>query len=202
MKHTLLLGSKSPSRQMLLNEARIPFTLVEQDADETKCDWGLALPQIVTDIACHKMEHVQLPIGQQDSICFVLTADTLSQDKDGMVQGKPVDRTDAIAKIKVARTGSRLCTAFCLDKKVWHADSWATERRIERVVSSEYQFILPDEWVDIYFEKSMGLNTAGAIAVEGFGAQFLRILHGSYTAIVGLPMFELREALQEIGFFE
>jgi len=201
--HTLLLGSKSPSRQMLLHEAQIPFTLVRQDADERQCGWALPLPQLVATIARHKMEHVVLPAGQHaGDVCFVLTADTLSQDRDGTIYGKPDDRADAVNKIKSARAGSRLSTAFCADRRVWDGRIWSVDARIEQVVNAEYTFALPDEWIDLYFEKSLGLNTAGAIAAEGFGAQFLRIVHGSYTTIIGLPMYEVREALQKLGFFD
>jgi septum formation protein len=201
-KHTLLLGSKSPSRHMLLNEAQIPFILVNQDADERQCGWALPLPQLVATIARHKMEHVVLPAGKHTGDrCFVLTADTLSQDLDGAIHGKPDDKADAINKIKSARNGSRLSTAFCLDRRVWNGNAWSVDARIEQVVNAEYSFALPDEWIDIYFEKSLGLNTAGAIAAEGFGAQFLRVVHGSYTTIIGLPMYEVREALQKLGFF-
>jgi len=201
-KHTLLLGSKSASRQMLLNLAQIPFTLIGQNADETLCDWTLPLPEIVAHIARFKMEHAQLPVGQEGQIFFVLTADTLSQDQDGTVQGKPVDRNDAVAKIKSARDGSNLCTAFCLDKKIWRHGQWQLIERIERVVHAEYLFTMPDEWIDIYLDKSIAMDTAGAITVEAFGAQFLKMVNGSYSAIIGLPLFELREALEKLGFFE
>lgn len=199
--NTLLVGSKSPSRQMLLRSAQIPFVLIEQDVDETLCDWALPLPEIVVHIARFKMEHVQLPVGHDGQVCFVLTADTLSQDKNGTVQGKPADRNDAIAKIKSARVGSHLCTAFCLDKKIWRNGKWELVERIEHVAHAEYLFDIPDEWIDIYLEKSIALNAAGAIAVEEFGAQFLQLVHGSYSGIIGLPLFELREALEKLGFF-
>jgi len=200
--HTLLLGSKSPSRQMLLNDAQIPFTLVGQDADERQCGWAMPLTQLVATIARHKMEHVVLPAGgQEGAVCFVMTADTLSQDMDGTIHGKPDDKADAIKKILSARGGSRLSTGFCVDRRVWDGNFWRVDERIEQVVSAEYAFVLPDEWIDIYFEKSIGLQTAGAIAAEGFGAQFLRIVQGSYTTIIGLPVYEVREALQKLGFF-
>ncbi|MDP3889580.1 MAG: Maf family protein [bacterium] len=202
MKNILFLASKSYSRKMLLEQAGIVFNVVEQDVDETQCDWGLPLPQLVQDIALHKMNHIILPPGKREGqVCFVLTADTLSQDLDGKIHGKPVDRADAIAKIKSARKGSRLCTAFCLDKRMWKSGRWELVQREQRCVPAEYEFVIPDEWIDIYLEKSIGLQASNAIAIEEFGAQFLRSVHGSYTTIVGLPMFELREALSAVGFF-
>jgi len=202
MKKTLFLASQSPSRQMLLREAEIPFTLAKQDADESACDWRLTLKQLVLSIAQSKMAHVVLPDGNEDDMAFVLTADTLSQDIDGTVQGKPVDRADAIAKIKSARQGSRLCSAFCLERRVWQQGQWLVQERVERVVETSYCFDVSDEWIDIYLERSPGMRASNAIAVEGYGSQFLREVNGSYSTIVGLPMFELREALTELGFFD
>ena len=201
MKNILLLGSQSQSRQQLLREVQIPFTLVEQRADESQCDWGLPLPQLVQQVALYKMDHVVLPAGKEGEHCFVLTADTLSQDMQGNIHGKPADRDDAIAKIKAARQGSRLCTAFYLDKKVWRSGQWEIAQRIHQCVHAEYRFVVPDEWIDTYLEKSWGMTSSNAIAIEGFGGQFLQSISGSYTTVVGLPLFELREALTILGFF-
>jgi len=201
IKNVLLLGSKSPSRQKLLQEAKVPFTLVEQDVDETKCDWALPLEQVVESIALYKMQHLILPQGKEGDHCFVLTADTLSQDHEGGINGKPVDRADAFVKIKGARKGSRLVTAFCLDKKVFVDGAWSIEKRIIQCESAQYEFIIPDHWIDIYLDNSLGLSASNAIAIEDFGSQFLKVMHGSYSTIVGLPMYEVREALESLGFF-
>ncbi|HXW86225.1 MAG TPA: Maf family protein [Candidatus Bathyarchaeia archaeon] len=202
-KPVLLLGSKSASRQMLLKEAHIPFICIEQNADETACDWSLPLVELVNAIALHKMDHVVVPSGtQENEICFVLTADTMSEDKDGTIRGKPTDRADAIMKIKAARDGVFLCTAFCLDKKIWHHGQWNLVARINKQVTSEFFYYVPDEWIEEYLEKSWSMNASGAIAVEGYGGQFLKKVVGSYSTIVGLPLFELREAFEEISFFK
>jgi septum formation protein len=201
-KNVLYFGSKSQSRRMLLEESQIPFVVVSQDADESQCDWGLPLPQLVASIALHKMEHVILPDGTQEGdICYVLTADTMSHDKTGKIHGKPVDRADAIAKIKATAQGSFLCTAFCLDRRVWRNNIWIVDERITDIVSAEFMFIVPDSWIDIYLEKTPFLDVSGGIAVEKYGNQFLKMVQGSYSTIIGLPLFEVREALEKLGFF-
>lgn len=200
--NVLLLGSKSQSRQTLLHQAAIPFMLVEQDADETLCDWGLPLQKVVESIAIHKMEHAVLPIGKEGERCFVLTADTLSVDKMGVIHGKPTDKDDAIAKIKAARGGMRTGTAFCLDRKIFTNGSWVVDKRILQFVEAQYDFDVPDSWIEQYLEKSFGLQCSGAIAIEEYGGLFLKMVNGSYTTIVGLPLFQVREALEEIGFFD
>lgn len=202
LKNQLYLGSKSASRQMLLREVGIPFTIVSQDADETQCDYSLPLEKLVMAIALYKMDHAIVSSGKVDGdVCFVLTADTLSQDKNGTIHGKPIDRADAISKIKSARDGSRLCTAFCLDKKMWKDGAWHIQKRITNCVTAEYLFCVPDAWIETYLDNSIGMSASNAIAIEGYGDQFLKYVHGSYSTIVGLPMYELREALEAIEFY-
>lgn len=201
MKNILYLASQSLSRQQLLKESKIPFVLLKQTADEQACNWGLPLGKLVASISLYKMEHVILPAGKEGEEIFVLTADTLSQDKDGAIQGKPKNKADAISKIKQARAGSRLCTAFCLDKKRFTNGQWALDQRIHQVVTAEYFFIVPDNWIDSYLANTIGIKCSNAIAIEQYGNQFLREVRGSYSTIVGLPMFELRLALEALGFF-
>lgn len=201
MNPILYLASQSQSRQQLLNESKIPYALLSQDADESACDWGLPLKQLVASISLHKMNHVALPAGKEGDVIFVVTADTLSQDTDSDIQGKPKDRTDAIEKLKQARKGTKLCSAFCLDKKRFEQGEWKTVERIHETVDAEYLFYVPDHCIDEYLKQSIALACSNAIAVEGYGSQFLKYVRGSYSTIVGLPMYELREALQRMGFF-
>ena len=198
----LLLASQSQSRTMLLAEAGIPFAVITQEADESACDWGQPIDKLVLSISLYKMEHAVLPEGKEGDTIFVLTADTLSKDANGEIQGKPKDRQNAIAKIKQAREGTRLCSAFCLDKKQFKDGGWHTIKRVHEVVSAEYCFDIPDNWIERYLEETIALSCSNAIAVEQYGSQFLKQVRGSYSAIVGLPMYELRQALERIGFFE
>ena len=200
-KNVLLLASQSDSRKALLEECKIPFKIIKQFADEAKCGTSLPIEQLVRQIALLKMDHVILPKGKDGDVCFVLTADTLSQDMNGNLHGKPVDRYDAIEKLKQLRKKSRTITAFCLDKKFYKDGTWKTIERIEECVKADYIFVVPDEWIDTYLAESWGHKASGAIAIEYFGTQFTKTISGSYSTIRGLPMFELRIALEKIGFF-
>lgn len=197
---TLYLGSSSQSRQMLLREAHIPFILVNQSADETKCDWGMSLQQVVEHIALYKMEHVILPQGKEGEIGFVLTADTLTENAAGKLEGKPVDRQDAIEKLKSSRNGVRTGTAFCLERRIYKDGAWHLDVHVLKYVEASYRFNVPNEAIDFYLDN-VPVVGSGAIAIEGFGNQFLEKIDGSYSAVVGLPMFELRSELARLGFF-
>ncbi|MEX0849776.1 MAG: Maf family protein [Candidatus Dependentiae bacterium] len=198
---TLYLGSSSQSRQMLLRDADIPFTLVKQSADETMCDWGLSLQQVVESIALYKMEHIILPKGKDGEVCFILTADTLTENSAGKLEGKPTDREDAITKLKSSRKGVRTGTAFCLERRVWKNNAWHVDVHLLKFVQASYIFHVPDNAIDFYLDNVPVIGS-GAIAIEGFGSQFLKTIDGSYTAVVGMPMYELRECLTQLGFFK
>lgn len=202
MKHTLLLASKSPSRKMLLQEAGIPFEVIGQQADESACDWGMPLQQLVEKLAVLKMEHAIMPPGSEGDVRFVLTADTLSLDCEGTIHGKPIDRDDAIAKIKSLRKGGTCGTGFCIDKKVFKDGKWETQKRIIGFAKADHVFDVPDHWIERYVDSGQGEGASGGIRIEGEGAQFLKSLDGSYTAVVGLPIYEVRQALDELGFYK
>lgn len=199
---TLYLGSSSLSRQMLLRQAGIPFTLLKQSADETQCDWNLPLPEVVTTIARYKMAHCLMPSGIEGERCFVLTADTLSVDQHGRIQGKPADKADAIAKLRAIRDGYVTTgTAFCLERKVYQDGNWVTEAQVLEFVKAEYMFSVPESWIETYLQTFEGQLGTASINIEESGNLFLKEIKGSYSTVVGLPLCELRQALERFGFF-
>jgi septum formation protein len=197
----LLLASQSKSRATLLTEAKIPFQIIGQTADESACDTNLPFNALVESIALSKMKHAQLPIGsKRGQIIFVLTADTMGRDERGVIHGKPINKHDAIEKLQKLRYGV-VCTAFCLHKKMWTGIAWKMQEEIVQSVFCEYEFHVPDEIVNAYFHEIDYMQISGAVKVEGYGAQFLKRVSGSYSAIEGLPLYEVRQSLQKIGFF-
>lgn len=202
LMHTILyLASSSQARQQLLTQALIPYQVIMQNADESLCDLKVPLRQAVTTLARHKMDHVVMPLGKEGDVAWVLTADTLSENAQGVLQGKPHSREDACVKIRAARAGESTGTAFCLEKKIFKDGLWVPVMSTLRFAQARYIFNVPDSWLDRYFEHSSGLKASGALAIEGYGSLFLESVTGSYSAIVGLPMVELRQALQEFGFW-
>ena len=195
----LYLASQSRMRKLLLQQAQIPFTIIEQSADETACDWNQPFTAVVSSIARSKMDHASVPVG--GTHCYVLTADTLCIDSQGRLHGKPESPEAAVAMLRLWRSGCLVATGFCLDKKEYVNGVWKTEKRIEQSVVTKIDFSVPDEWLDDYLNKTPSLNVAGAMAIEEFGFQFVRTIEGSYTNIIGLPLFEVRQALTELGFF-
>ena len=78
---------------------------------------------------------------------------------------------------------------------------WKTIDQREEVVGVELFFEVPDMYIDWYLDNTIAMQCAGAMQVEK-ALLFLKYISGSYSAIIGLPLFELRNALEMIGFFE
>ena len=202
MPHVLHIASSSASRKKLLENAKIPFVVIAQDADESQVDTAQELSQVVIQIAVLKMVHVTMPIGKRKGdICFVLTADTLGLTTTGRVLCKPVNRDDAVTMLKDSRLGNRTATGFCLRKFSWENDNWIIVQEIIDSDEAWCVFDVSDEFVDFYLDNVPFLSVSGAISIESIGGQFLKSVDGSYETVIGLPMFKIRQALFDCGFY-
>lgn len=198
----LYLGSSSQSRISLLTQSGISFVCVPHTADETLCDWTVSFDQVLLHIARYKMEHVVLPRAQEGDICYVLTADTMCQDSQGRIHGKPSDHQNARMMLRSLAPHGRVGTAFCVHKKKYMHGAWQTIDSIEKYVETLYELDVPEAWIDRYIAATPNyLSISGALTVEGFGAQFLTSIKGSYSSVIGLPLVEVRQALESLGFF-
>jgi septum formation protein len=199
--YTLYLASQSLARAQLLAQAQIPFTVVQHAAHEKLPDGSLSLDQVVVALAEEKMNTVLLPHTSEGQVAYVLTADTLAQDYTGKIFRKPLDEKRAILDIKRLRGGSIISTGFCLSRTRYINGSWLAQERVSQAVQASCIFNVPDHWLSAYLEQTNALQVTGGITIEGFGGQFLESVQGSYSTILGLPLFEVRIALEKLGFF-
>jgi len=202
----LYLASASKKRKELLHEAGIAFKLVNHIADEKSCVWSGDLGSLTQKLAELKMSHVHLPVGGiQNELCWVLTADTLTQ-AHGEIIGKPRDHQDAIAIIKNIRDGVDCSTGFCIERRIWDGSLWQTQERVTGSAHGWCSLAIADDEIEPYFQalkKFSGfdyLKLAGAFSITGYGAQFLKEVRGNYYAILGLPMAEVRAGLKKLNF--
>lgn len=206
LKYTLYLASGSQTRKNLLADAKIPFTLINQTADESLVSLDKPLPEVVENIAILKMKHVQMPEGKFDGqIVFVLTADTLTLTGDAEsfeIFGKPKDRAHAKYMLNAGRTGSLTGTAFCVQKLMWRDFAWHKLQEDVGYAEGWNLIDIPDEWQDFYLDNIDYMSLSGAIKIRGLCEQFTQEIRGSYSAIMGLPMFELRKTLEGMGFYQ
>jgi septum formation protein len=197
----LYLASGSSTRRGQLQACHIPFSLVHQDADESQISLEQPLERVVCALAALKMAHVQYPLAAEGESAFFLTADTMTLDSFGCYFGKPRDRREAVQFLKSLRLGATIGSGFCVDKAVFKAGKWL---QLARTIGYDEAFCvvdIPDEFLDFYLDRVPYTSVAGGVTIEGFGEQFVKEVRGNYSAILGLPMYKLRVALAEMGFF-
>jgi septum formation protein len=121
----------------------------------------------------------------------VLAADT-AVVVDDAVFGKPQDQDDALAML--ARLSGRSHQVMTGVAMVWD-DGQATVLSVSEVC---FRQIDPDEAL-AYWQSGEPRGKAGAYAIQGLGGVFVESIQGSYTGVVGLPVFETAELLAAAG---
>ncbi|HKT74983.1 MAG TPA: Maf family protein [Steroidobacteraceae bacterium] len=182
----LCLASGSPRRRELLTQIGVVHTVRGADIDET------VLPaESPRDYVVRLARRKAVAVREQGERLPVLAADT-TVVLDGVVLGKPRDREDALAML--ARLGGRaheVLTAVALvDRRGTRERLSASVVRMRSLTETER------EW---YWDSGEPRDKAGSYAIQGLGAMFIESLTGSYSAVMGLPLFETAQLLQEAG---
>lgn len=183
----LILASSSPRRQELLTQIGVPFSVQVPAIDETPLV-GEAPPAYVQRMAEEKALAV---LAQQKGDVCVLAADT-SVIVDGLILGKPADAAEA--KAMLLRLSGR-------EHQVLSAIAVADQNRLNsHVVSCKVAFrTLTDAEIEAYWLTGEPRDKAGSYAIQGLGAVFVQAIHGSYSAVVGLPLAETAALLGEFA---
>jgi septum formation protein len=138
-----------------------------------------------------------LAIWKQDQSLPVLAADT-TVVLDGVVYGKPEDRADALRMLAAlsGRTHEVLtAVALVYESASDSAGSLLMSTSVSRV---RFRRLTPEECA-AYWETGEPRDKAGAYAIQGLAAVFVESLSGSYSGVMGLPLFETAELLRTAG---
>jgi septum formation protein len=183
----LILASSSPRRLMLLQQIGIvPDRVVSPDIDETPRRNELPRPYAVR-MAAAKAAAV-VPDG-----CLVLAADTVVA-AGRRILGKAEDAAAVEACLR-RLSGRRhvVLTAVALVAP----DGRCTERVVESGVTFNR---LTEAQIARYVSTREGEGKAGGYAINGYAASFVRFLSGSFSGVVGLPLFETAQLLRGHGW--
>jgi septum formation protein len=179
------LASQSPRRRDLLQQIGVRHAVLEVAVDETPLPRE-APAEYVLRLALAKARagHALRPERP------VLGADTAVVVDDSIL-GKPADRADAIAML--GRLGGR-------EHRVLTAVALVGEREETRLSVSHVRFRpLAAGEAAAYWATGEPADKAGGYAVQGLGALFVESLSGSYSGVMGLPLFETGELLRRAG---
>ena len=182
----LRLASASPRRRQLLELIGVPHVVTPADIDETPL---AAEPpnEYVLRLAREKAEavwarHDDLPVLAADTTVVV----------DDEILGKPESEAEAHAMLgKLSGRDHMVHTAVAL---------WSGEHQMLFHTSTQVCFAqLTAEEIHAYWETGEPQGKAGAYAIQGLGAAFVTGISGTYTGVMGLPLFETAHLLRQAG---
>jgi septum formation protein len=181
----LILASNSPRRAELLRQIGVRFSQQAVEVDECPLQ-GESAPQTALRLARSKAAAGRDSMAQTGQA--VLAADTLVS-LGGETLGKPRDREHALSMLR-RLSGRRhtVSTAVAL--------SWDTAHHAFLCVSHVDFRPLNEDEIHAYWESGEPLDKAGGYAIQGMAATFIARLEGSYSGVMGLPLFETAELLR------
>lgn len=203
-KPLLVLGSKSPRRHEFLTYLGIPYSIFTQSIEEKS---GFQVPKdFCEDLAKQKGLVVLKSINEKTNVLeaydpTVLAADTIVA-VDGKILGKPTDITHAKEMLKkLSGTVHQVITAVYLGKYAdFSSPSSSSFTLKENIfsISTDVTFSeLSDHMIDYYLEHEEVLDMAGSYGIQGMAQMFIQEIKGSYSNVVGLPLNEVRESLED-----
>jgi septum formation protein len=192
------LASQSPRRRQLLEQLGVRYELLLPDDDEDAESIEAVLPgetplayvQRVTqrklDAAWTRLKRRRLPAAP------VLCSDT-TVALGRAIYGKPQDARDARRMLaELSGRTHRVLTAVVIGKG---------QQRVQALSTSRVTFAaLNARQISTYVASQEPMGKAGAYAVQGRAAAFISHISGSYSGIMGLPMFETAQLLSSLGF--
>lgn len=183
----IVLASASPRRRELLDQLGVVHEVVPADVDETAAP-GEAPGLLVLRLARAK---AQAGLQREGGARAVLGADTIVVLK-GEVFGKPRDRDDAV-RMLVALGGCehQVMTAVAV------ATPGGGMRDALSVTGVRMRPISAVE-AAMYWDSGEPAGKAGAYAIQGLGAMFIEHIAGSYSGVMGLPLYETARLLQAV----
>jgi len=189
-KRSLILASSSPYRKMLLERLGVPFTVLSSAVDESRRP-GEAPARMVQRLA-----ETKAAIVAQDSPAAVVIGSDQVAVHAGQVVGKPGDAARARQQL-TSFSGSEVefltaVSVQCLELGLHFAASVVTEVSFRDLTAAE---------IERYIARDNPLDCAGAFKSEAAGIALLQATHSSDpTAIIGLPLISVAQALREAGY--
>jgi septum formation protein len=186
----IILASASPRRQALLQSAGVQVDVIPSRIAEQGVP-GESHEEQVRRLARAKAMEVAELHGER----WILAADTVVVI-EGEILGKPREPREAQRMLeRLSGKEHLVTTGFCLLNR-------SIPDRQEREITTRVQFkVLSPGEIRWYINTGEPYDKAGGYAIQERGAFMVREIHGSYTNVVGLPLCEVLEALEEVGAY-
>lgn len=198
MPDFIYLASQSPRRRQLLEQLGVRHELLLPDAQEDAESLEAVMPGETPMAYVQRVTRLKLDAAQKRlkrrglPVAPILCSDT-TVALGRRIYGKPVDAKDAARMLgELAGRTHRVLTAVAL----------GTARRREQALSvSRVTFAdVSRQQIAVYVAGGEPMGKAGAYAVQGRAAAFISHISGSYSGIMGLPVYETAQLLSSFGF--
>jgi septum formation protein len=186
MSIQIILASSSPRRKELLDQINVTYRVYPVDLDETPWpdEAPLAYVQRVAaekSAACKAQLNTELPVLAADTAVIL----------GSVIMGKPKDKADAIAMLTQLSGKTH---------QVYSAISLRGREHEQAVSITEVTFrCLTEQEILDYWHSGEPVDKAGSYAIQGRGGVFVESIKGSFSGVVGLPLFETAELLSKQG---
>ena len=184
----IYLASASPRRRELLTQIDIRYELLRVTIPEIPLP-GENAQDFVQRVALEKAQAGKDLLTHEDTHP-VMGADT-AVVIDGRILGKPVNRQEAVDML-TSLSGRRHQVMSAVAMMAGHT---AVRLNISQVT---FRNLSPEE-IEAYWESGECHDKAGAYAIQGRAAIFIKELQGSYSGVMGLPLYETAALLQQFG---
>jgi len=185
---TILLASGSPRRKELLGQLGVSFTVAAADIDESIIA-GEPPEDYVLRLA---REKALAGLRQTFGLMPALGSDTIVL-LDGRILGKPGSHAEAESMLQsLSGQTHHVYSAVALALK---PDKVLDTLNITAVTFGK----MPAAWIKQYCQGNEPMDKAGAYAVQGGAGQYIRRIEGSYSGVMGLPLYETAELLRRAG---
>ena len=186
MTAQIILASASPRRKELLDQIKISYRVNPVDIDETPLPHEAPL-DYVQRLAAEKSAACVAQLGGSLPVLAADTAVVLG----GLILGKPKGRDDALAMLRLLSGKMH---------RVYSAVSLRGREHGQAVSVTEVTFRpLTEREIALYWQSGEPADKAGSYAIQGMGGAFVELINGSFSGVVGLPLFETAELLSRQG---
>ena len=188
--YQLVLASASPRRAELLQQLGVQVMLYPVDIDESALQ-GEPLEAQVLRLATGKARAGRSAMMQRGIDLPVLGSDTLVE-VDNEVLGKPENEAQAVAMLtKLSARTHKVHTAVTVVASDGEYSATSTSK-------VEFAELSPSD-IQAYVQTGEPMDKAGAYAIQGIAGQFVKSLSGSYSGVMGLPLYETARLLLACG---
>lgn len=186
----IILASQSPRRVALLKQMQIDCLVMPADIDE-QVYANEAPKEYVLRLAEQKALAIVKKLAGRHADLPILAADT-TVVLDDEILGKPENDADAFQMLKkLSGSTHQVHTAIAV----------AFNGTLEKILNTTLVEMMPltDDMINEYIATGESKDKAGSYAIQGLAGNWIKKIEGSYTGVMGLPVYETSQLLERIG---